>query len=182
MPHNLDYRAPAPPRHTYQPPVQTYHAPVPPAETYHAPAPAPRSVETYHPPVQTYRVVMFGFRVAEFDILKAHCDRKSVHVQSARPIDNEIVFINYRLASRKLGLRYVAQETDTSSSLLRRGIWLALTETTQWRTAASHIVWFTALFLSPSWLAYRLIMLRFNRAELLRPLLRFGSVIRRKHA
>lgn len=123
-----------------------------------------------------------GFRVAEFDILKAHCDRKSVRVQAATPIDNEIVFVNYRLASRKLGLRYVAQDADTSISLLRRGIWLALTETTRWRTAASHIVWFTALFLSPTWLAYRLIMLRFNRAELLRPLQRFGSVIRRKHA
>lgn len=123
-----------------------------------------------------------GFRAKEFDILKAHCDRKSVHVQAARPIDNEIVFINYRLASRKLGLSYVDQDADTSNSLLRRGIWLALTKATQWRAAASHIVWFTALFLSPSWLAYRLIMLRFNRAELLRPLLRFGSVIRRKHA
>ncbi|WGD50661.1 glycosyltransferase [Bradyrhizobium sp. CB1650] len=123
-----------------------------------------------------------GFRVKEFDILKAHCDRKSVHVQAARPIDNEIVFINYRLASRKLGLSYVGEDADTSSSLLCRGLWLALARTTQWRAAASHIVWFTALFLSPSWLSYRLIMLRFNRAELLRPLLRFGSVIRRKHA
>jgi glycosyltransferase involved in cell wall biosynthesis len=123
-----------------------------------------------------------GFRVAEFDILKAHCDRKSVHVQAARPIDNEIVFINYRFASRKLGLRYVGHEADTSSSLLRRGIWLALTKTIGWRAAASHIAWFIALFLSPSGVAQRLIMLRFNRAELLRPLLRFGSVIRRKHA
>ncbi|WFU39387.1 glycosyltransferase [Bradyrhizobium sp. CB82] len=123
-----------------------------------------------------------GFRVAEFDILKAHCDRKSMHVQATRPIDNEIVFVNYRLASRKLGLGYVGQDADTSGSLLRRGIWLAATSTTGWSTAASHIVWFTALFLSPSWLAYRLIMLRFNRAELLKPLLRFGSVIRRKHA
>ncbi|MFK4505574.1 glycosyltransferase [Bradyrhizobium daqingense] len=123
-----------------------------------------------------------GFRVAEFDILKAHCDRKSMHVQAARPIDNEIVFVNYRLASRKLGLRYVGQEADTSSSLLRRGIWLALTTTTHWRAAASHVAWFIGLFLSPSWLAYQLIMLRFNRAELLRPLVRFGSVIRRKPA
>jgi glycosyltransferase involved in cell wall biosynthesis len=123
-----------------------------------------------------------GFRVAEFDILKAHGDRKSVHVRSARPIDNEIVFVNYRLASRKLGLRYVGHNVDTSGSLLCRGIWLALTRTTQWRAAASHIVWFTALFLSPSWVAHRLIMLRFNRGELLRPLLRFGSVIRGKHA
>jgi glycosyltransferase involved in cell wall biosynthesis len=123
-----------------------------------------------------------GFRVAEFDILKAHCDRKSMHVQAARPIDNEIVFINYRLASRKLGLRYVGHEADTSSSLLRRGIWLAVTKTIGWRAAASHIAWFIALFLSPSGVAQRLIMLRFNRAELLRPLLRFGSIIRRKHA
>ncbi|MBR0903915.1 glycosyltransferase [Bradyrhizobium liaoningense] len=123
-----------------------------------------------------------GFRVAEFDILKAHCDRKSMYIQAARPIDNEIVFVNYRLASRKLGLRYVGQDADTSSLLLRRGIWLALTTTTHWRAAASHVVWLTGLFLSPSWLAYRLIMLRFNRAELLRPLVRFGSVIRRKPA
>ncbi|MGY4344816.1 glycosyltransferase involved in cell wall biosynthesis [Bradyrhizobium sp. GM7.3] len=123
-----------------------------------------------------------GFRVAEFDILKAHCDKKSIHVQAARPIDNEIVFVNYRLASRKLGLRYARQDADTSSSLLRRGIWLALTTTTRWRAAASHIIWFTGLFLSPSWLAYQLIMLRFNRAELLRPLVRFGSVTRRNPA
>jgi glycosyltransferase involved in cell wall biosynthesis len=123
-----------------------------------------------------------AFRVAEFDIMKAHSDRNSLHVQAARPIDNEIVFVNYRLASRKLRLRYVGENLDTSGSLLRRGIWLALTKTTRWRAAASHIVWFSALFLSPSWLAYRLIMLRFNRAELLTPFLRFGSVIRRKHA
>lgn len=123
-----------------------------------------------------------GFRVREFEILKAHCDRKSVHLKAARPIDNEIAFINYRLASRKLGLSYVGQDADTSSSLLCRGIWLSLAKTPRWRAAASHIVWFTALFLSPSWLAYRLIMLRFNRAELLRPLQRFGSVIRRRHA
>jgi glycosyltransferase involved in cell wall biosynthesis len=123
-----------------------------------------------------------AFRVAEFDILKAHSERKSLHVQAARPIDNEIVLINYRLASCKLGLRYVGQDLDTSGSLMRRGIWLALTRTTKWRAAASHTVWFTALFLSPSWLAYRLIMFRFNRAELLAPLLRFGSAIRREHA
>jgi len=123
-----------------------------------------------------------GFRVTEFDILKAHCEKKSVRVLAAKPIDNEIVFVNYRLASRKLGLRYVGQEADTSTSLLGRGIWLALTKTTKWSAAAFHLAWFIALFLSPSAVAQRLIMLRFNRAELLRPLLRFSNVIRRRHA
>jgi glycosyltransferase involved in cell wall biosynthesis len=123
-----------------------------------------------------------GFRVAEFDILKAHCNSKSVRVLAAKPIDNEIVFVNYRLASRKLRLRYVGEEADTSRSLLCRGVWLALTKTTKWSAAAFHLTWFVALFLSPSSVAQRLIMLRFNRAELLGKLLRFRNVIRRRHA
>lgn len=121
-----------------------------------------------------------GFRVAEFDILKAHCEKKSVQLRATKPIDNEIVSVNYRLASRKLGLAYVGDEADSNISLFVRGIRLALTRTTSWKAAVSNIVWFSALFPCPGWMARQLLLLRFNRGELLRPLRKFGSMIGRK--
>lgn len=123
-----------------------------------------------------------SFRMKEFEILRALCQKKGVQLLARKPIDNEIVFVNYRLASRKLGLNYINQEADTSPWLFVRGLRLALTKTTDWKAAGSHSLWFVLLFLSPSWLARQLILLRFNRAEFLRPLRMLSNTMNRKGA
>lgn len=123
-----------------------------------------------------------GFRVIEFEMLKVHCEKKAVRVLATDPMNNEIVEVNYRLAARKLGLSYVNAKADTSASLFVRGIYLALTKTTNWKSAASNAIWFTALFVSSGWSARQLLLLRFNRGELLRPLRKFGKLIGRRPA
>jgi glycosyltransferase involved in cell wall biosynthesis len=111
-----------------------------------------------------------GFRTKEFEILKAHCQQKHFHLPDTNFLDNEIVFVNYRLAARKLGQQYIGQDSDTSFRLWLRGVTLALNGSNSLRMTMHHLLWFTALFLSPGWLSHGLILMRFNRAELLKPL------------
>jgi hypothetical protein len=118
-----------------------------------------------------------GFRTKEFEILRAHCAQRHVTLPDSNLLDNELVFINYRLAARKLGQEYIGYDDDTSFNLWRRGLTLTLARSNDWQTAVSHLVWFTMLFLSRPWFARKLILLRFNRAEMTKPLRNFRRIL-----
>jgi glycosyltransferase involved in cell wall biosynthesis len=118
-----------------------------------------------------------GFRAREFEILRAHCAQRQVKLPDGNLLDNELVFVNYRLAARRLGQQYVGYENDTSFKLWRRGLSLSLAGGSDWRMAISHVLWLTALFVSPSWFARNLLLLRFNRAEITKPFREFREAL-----
>jgi len=111
-------------------------------------------------------------RQVEISILREHAARKGVSLPAVNPMDFEIAFINYRLMSLKLGARYAGMEADSPMRLWMRGLALMRSELMPWRMKLIHVVWLSALVLSPRWLASRLIALRFNRAMYLQPVRR----------
>lgn len=108
-----------------------------------------------------------AFRLREFDMLREHAQAKAVAVPQGNLLDNELVFVNYRLMSRKIGQSYEGQERDSALGLWRRGTRLSFLETS-WRAVLANLAWLTLLALAPRRLAEAMVVLRFNRAEFFR--------------
>jgi glycosyltransferase involved in cell wall biosynthesis len=108
-----------------------------------------------------------SFRLREFDRLREHAKARGFCVPQGNLLDNELVFVNYRLMSRKTGQPYEGWETDSIASLWRRGLRLSLAES-PWRAVLANVVWLTLLALAPRRLAEAMVVLRFNRAEFFR--------------
>ena len=108
-----------------------------------------------------------SFRRREFDMLREHARAKSFPLPEGNLLDKELVFVNYRLMSRKIGQSYEEQESDSVSRLWRRGMRLAAAEPS-WRAVLANGAWLTLLALAPRRLAAAMVVARFNRAELLR--------------
>ena len=85
-------------------------------------------------------------------------------------LDNELVFVNYRLMAMKTGQVYEGIGSDTALKLWLRGVKLACLANTNIRAKFGHLAWLSALLVSPHPVARRLIDLRFNRAEIARRL------------
>jgi glycosyltransferase involved in cell wall biosynthesis len=118
-----------------------------------------------------------GFRTKEFEILRAHCAQRHFKLPDCNLLDNELVFVNYRLAALRLGQQYVGSENDTALNLWRRGLSLSFAGGNGCRTALSHALWLTTLFALPPWLARKLLLLRFNRAEITKPFRDFRRAV-----
>jgi hypothetical protein len=108
-----------------------------------------------------------SFRLREFDMLREHARVKSFPLPDGNLLDNELVFVNYRLMSRKIGQPYEGQEGDSVPHLWRRGVGLAVAESSG-RAVLANSAWLTLLALAPRRLAAAMVVLRFNRAEFLR--------------
>jgi glycosyltransferase involved in cell wall biosynthesis len=108
-----------------------------------------------------------SFRRREFDILREHARAKSFALPEGDLLDSELVFVNYRLMSRKIAQSYEGQERDSVARLWRRGMRLAARESS-WRAVLANSAWLSLLALAPRRLAAAMVVLRFNRAAFFR--------------
>ena len=108
-----------------------------------------------------------AFRLREFDMLREHAQAKAFPLPQGNLLDNELVFVNYRLMSRKIGQSYEGQERDSVLGLWWRGMRLSVLESS-WRAVLANFAWLTFLALTPRRLAEAMVVLRFNRAEFFR--------------
>ncbi len=115
-----------------------------------------------------------GLRTSEFIGLREHAKKNGVPLPAKNLLDNEIVFINYRLMVKKLGGVYDPMEGDSVARLWGQAIGQVLSRRLRLKTRITQAVWFTALVLAPKPMARALIMLRFNRAAYLQKFRRQG--------
>lgn len=108
-----------------------------------------------------------GFRRREFEVLCDHAARKDFALPQGDLLDNELVFVNYRLMSRRIGQCYEGQERDNILRLWARGMRLCAGENS-WRAVVANAVWLTLLAAAPRRLAVVMVVLRFNRAAFFR--------------
>jgi glycosyltransferase involved in cell wall biosynthesis len=108
-----------------------------------------------------------GFRRREFEILRAHARARAFPLPDRDLLDNELVFVNYRLMARKIGQAYEGSDSDRSWRLWGRGLRLCFTGSS-WRAAFINGAWLTMLVLAPRRVAAAMVVVRFNRAGLLK--------------
>jgi glycosyltransferase involved in cell wall biosynthesis len=108
-----------------------------------------------------------GFRRREFDMLRDHAKARGVDLPQGDLLDNELVFVNYRLMARKIGQPYECGAANKSWTLWQRGIGLAFAAGID-RPAIVNSVWLTLLALAPRGLANLMVLFRFNRVEVFR--------------
>jgi len=106
-------------------------------------------------------------RREEFEILAEHARKLGNVLPRGYLLDNELVFVNYRLMAMRIGQQYPGAADDSAVRLWRRGVALALGGEYRSKAKLAHVVWLTALLLSPRMVARQLLALRFGRAELL---------------
>jgi glycosyltransferase involved in cell wall biosynthesis len=107
-----------------------------------------------------------GFRQKEFTILRDHAKILGVALPDGDLLNNELVFVNYRLMAKKIGMPYPGDETDHVFALWRRGLVLALSSGDRAKVKLSHGLWLSVLTVTPRFLARLLVWLRFNRAQI----------------
>jgi glycosyltransferase involved in cell wall biosynthesis len=108
-----------------------------------------------------------GFRRQEFEMLRDHARRRGVALPDGDLLNNELVFVNYRLMAKKIGMPYPGVQADRVTALWARGLALALVSGDGAKVKLSHGLWLSALAISPGLLARGLVRLRFNRAQIL---------------
>jgi hypothetical protein len=125
-----------------------------------------------------------ALRRSELRVLDEHARRRGVSLPHGDLLDYDLPFVNYRLMLKKLGEDYEGSAGDTAFGLWRAGLLFLIRRPLPVRLKCSHALWITALLASPRWLAVRLITLRFNRAQALRPirhwLARMSASVRRR--
>jgi len=107
-----------------------------------------------------------GFRQKEFEMLRDHAKIRGVALPEGDLLNNELVFVNYRLMAKKIGMPYPRDGADHVAALWRRGFALALSSGDRAKIRLSHGLWLSALAISPRFLARLLVWLRFNRAQI----------------
>ena len=126
--------------------------------------------QSYHGTGSSGMDVRFAKQIAlrqgEFDALRAHAARLGAPLPAGNLLDQELVFLNYRLMVRKLGGRYAGDEADSVASLWRKSVALLWARPARLASRLSRLAWATVLALAPRALARALVQLRFNRAEL----------------
>lgn len=105
------------------------------------------------------------YRKQEFDILREHAARLGHELPSGDLLDNELVFVNYRIMARKLSRE---DESDRNRSLFdlgAKGIIAIGRGRFRWSVALKHVIWISSITLLPAWLVRRLIEIRFSRTQ-----------------
>lgn len=105
-------------------------------------------------------------RRAEFGLLAEVASAESRTIPPGDLLDNELVFVNYRLMAKKLGLPYEDDRRDTVFGLWRRANHVMKATGIDGRGRLANMLWFTALATSPGALAQALVLLRFDRASI----------------
>ena len=95
--------------------------------------------------------------------MRVYAERCGERVPDGDLLDNELVFVNYRLMSRRLGITYANDGRDTGLGLWSRGLTLAVEESHSLKRQLSNLLWLSLLLVSPRALARWLIIMRFNR-------------------
>ncbi|HKU54648.1 MAG TPA: glycosyltransferase [Rhizomicrobium sp.] len=108
-----------------------------------------------------------SFRRREFDMLREQARAKGFALPRGDLLNNELVFVNYRLMAHKIAQSYEGQENDSIAHLWRRGMRLAAGESS-WRAVLANSAWLSLLALAPRRAAAAMVVLRFNRAEFFR--------------
>jgi glycosyltransferase involved in cell wall biosynthesis len=111
-----------------------------------------------------------SLRKREFDILQQHASSLGVPLPEGDFLDNELVFINYRIMARKIG-----QEDALDSRRSMRSLWFCATRRLMCthlslHVCLAHLIWVSVLAASPRFLARRLIHLRYRRARWQKPI------------
>ncbi len=108
-------------------------------------------------------------RYDEIDSLREHAARQKVSLPAGNFLDNDLVFINYRLMLKKIGYDYMGAESDTPFLLWQRAMNVLGSRPMSAKAKVAHGLWFSMLLLTPGFLAVKLILLRFNRAAYIQP-------------
>jgi glycosyltransferase involved in cell wall biosynthesis len=104
-------------------------------------------------------------RKLELQMLREHADRLGCKLPEDI-LDRELVFVNYRLMARKIGLE---DEGDVARSLLWlwwKGVIVAFRTPITSSARIKHLLWVNAVTIAPGPLARLLINLRYNRSHL----------------
>jgi len=125
-------------------------------------------------------VKQIALRRSEEQALQSVAAQRGVDLATTDLLDHELVFINYRLMAKKLRAPYERSDADSAAGLWRRGLAFLAERPLAWRFRVQNAVWLTVLALAPTWLARRLILLRFNRGSMtLNPMRQAGAALRR---
>ncbi len=108
-----------------------------------------------------------SFRRREFEMLREYAGRKGFPLPQGNLLDSELVFVNYRLMSRRIRQNYEGQAEDGILRLWWRGMRLSAGESS-WRAVLANGFWLSLLAAAPRRLAETMIVLRFNRAAFFR--------------
>ncbi|MET4456748.1 glycosyltransferase [Bradyrhizobium sp. RT3b] len=105
------------------------------------------------------------FRKQEFATLRAHAKRLGKTLPEGDLLDQELVFINYRLMARKIGHEDSGDEKRLVLDLWLKGILAAAGGSFGIATAFKHIAWLCCLTAAPRPLAHALVELRYARTH-----------------
>jgi glycosyltransferase involved in cell wall biosynthesis len=107
-----------------------------------------------------------NLRKREFDLLRLHASKLGKRIPDVDFLDNELVFVNYRLMARKKGTEDGDDWRRPAWQLWGRGLRLALRSPIPIKMKAVHVMWLTALFATPASLGRLMIEVRYNRTHL----------------
>ena len=111
-------------------------------------------------------------RYDEIAALRDHAAHKNVTLPPGNLLDNDLVFINYRLMLKKMGVDYQGTNADTALGLWRRAMGVLALRPISAKVKVAHGLWFSMLAVAPGFVAESLITLRFNRAAYIQPVRR----------
>lgn len=150
-----------------------------------------RSLGSYriHPSNQSYHgagtagveqrfVKQIALRRSEQRALRIVAAPHGVALAPVDLLDHELVFINYRLMMRKLGAAYEGSDADSVGGLWALGLAYLARRPLALRLRLQNLVWLSVLALVPAVIARRLVLLRFNRGDVLRPVRQAGATLR----
>lgn len=104
-------------------------------------------------------------RKEEFELLRRHAALQGKTLPAGDFLDNELVFLNYRMMARKLGREDGDDSKRSLWNLWLTALLLVLRDTNLVPTGLKHIVWLTSLFIAPPALAKKMIEIRYNRTH-----------------
>lgn len=109
-------------------------------------------------------------RMSELRLLVQHAAKLNVPLPTGNLLDQDQIFVNYRLMLKKLGEDYEGMAGERAFHLWRAGIIAVFRRPLPTRLRLTHVIWLSVLVCSPRWLARRLIALRFDRATKMKAL------------
>jgi glycosyltransferase involved in cell wall biosynthesis len=119
-----------------------------------------------------------AIRSDEFRILAEHAASLG-HVLPRRNVgDYDLTFVTYRMMLKRLGEDYEGAAADTPGRLWKAGVMALIRRPLPASLKLAHAAWLTTMLFSPRWLCRLLVLLRFNRADLLQPIRRTLAAIR----
>ncbi|MDB5847639.1 MAG: hypothetical protein JWP29_1391 [Rhodoferax sp.] len=124
-------------------------------------------------------VKQIALRRSEERALREAAIRQDVRLAPVDLLDHELVFVNYRMMVKKLRQPYDGSQTDTVCKLWLRAVAFLRQRPMSTGFRVQNLLWISVLALAPSWLARQLVLLRFNRDSLFKPVRKARSQLRK---